>query len=154
MGQLIYLCAMDTEETEDFQPEKEKVAIYSKWAILGFSVFFFPLVGSILLMLNFRRVGNKTTGYLILLFGVVYSIAAGLILIKLMGLDIARVTPQKLVVNQSVLYYSKALDLLGGAVLAEYFFKKYFKGDNYASRSIFPPLLVMIAISFLLSSFV
>ena len=145
---------MDTEETDDFQPEKEKIAIYSKWTILGFSIFFAPFAGSILMMINFRRVGNKTAGYLILLFGIVYSIAAGVVLIKLLGLDITHVTQQKLVANQKVLYYSKALDLLGGAVLAEYFFKKYFKGDNYTSRSIFPPLLIMIAISFLLGSLV
>jgi len=143
---------MDTEEIEDFQPKKEKTAIYSKWAILGFSVFFSPFIGSILLMLNLRRIGNKTAGYLILVFGIVYIIAAEIVLIKLLGLDITHVTPQKLVANQQVLYYSKALDILGGAVLAEYFFKKYFKGDSYTSRSVFPPLLIIMAIFFLLSS--
>jgi hypothetical protein len=140
---------MDTEEPEDFLPEKEKVAIYSKWAILGFSVFFSPFVGCILLMLNFRRIGNKAAGYLILLFGIVYMITAEVVLIKLAGLDIAHITPEKLIANQKILYYSKALDILGGAILAEYFFKRYFKGDGYTSRSIFPPLLIMIAILFL-----
>lgn len=143
---------MDTEGAEDFQPEKEKVAIYSKWAILGFSIFFSPFVGSILLMLNLRRARNKTAGYLILVFGIVYIIAAEIVLIKLLGLDIAHLTPQKLVANRQVLYYSKALDILGGAILAEYFFKKYFNEDNYTSRSIFPALLIVLAISFLLGS--
>jgi len=145
---------MDTEEAEDFQPEKEQIAIYSKWAILGISIFFSPFIGSILLMLNLRRVGNKTAGYLILVFGIVYIIAAEIVLIKLLGLDIAHLTPQKLVANQKVLYYSKALDILGGAILAEYFFKKYFKDDNYTSRSIFPVLLIVLAISLLLGSIV
>lgn len=143
---------MDTEEIEDFQPEKEKTAIYSKWAILGFSVFFLPLVGSILLMLNFRSVGNKKAGYLALLFGIIYTLATGVLLIKLLGPDITQMTPQKLAANPQLPYYSKALDILGGAVLAEYFFKKYFKGDSYTSRSVFPPLLIIMAIFFLLSS--
>lgn len=145
---------MDTEEPGDFQPEKEKIAIYSKWAILGFSIFFSPLVGSILLMLNLRRTGNRSAGYLVLFFGLIYIIIDKIAALKLAGVDIANMTQQKLVSNNRMVYYSIAFDILGGAILTEYFFKKYLKSDNYTSRSIFPPLLIIIAIFFLLGSLV
>jgi hypothetical protein len=143
---------METEELEEQQPQSEKIAIYSKWAILGFSVFFSPFVGSILLMINLRRTGNKMAGYLVLLFGIVYIIAAEIVLVKAAGLDITSITPEKLLANHQILYYSKALDILGAAILSEYFFRRYFKDDNYTSRSIFPPLLIVFAVVFLLGS--
>lgn len=140
------------DEFENVQPEKEKVAIYSKWAIILFSVFFSPFVGSVLLMLNLRRMGNKSAGYIVLAFGVVYMFIAELVTVKLAGLDVTHINVQKLVGNQRVLYYSLALDVLGGAILTEFFFKRYIKGDNYANRSIFPALLIILAITFLLGS--
>lgn len=141
---------MENGEFENIQPEQEKIAIYSKWAILGFSVFFSPFVGSILLMLNLRRIGLKTQGYLVLVLAFVYAVAAAIVTIKLTGIDISHLTPEKLAANKQVLYYSKAFDLLGGAILAEYFFKRYFKGDNYVTRSAFPAFLIVMAIFFLL----
>lgn len=141
---------MDNSEFEDIQPEQEKAAIYSKWAILLFSVFFSPFVGSILLMLNLRRIGLKAQGFMIVISAFAYALAAELIVVKFAGLDILHLTPEKLLASKSVLYYSKALDILGGAILAEYFFKRYFKSDTYVTRSAFPAFLIVMAISFLL----
>ena len=141
---------MDNDEFEYIEPEQEKVAIYSKWAILGFSVFFSTFVGSILLMINLRRIGNKTTGYLILLFGIVFLTIQGYILATIAGPDMTVAKMQKLQSNNQIFYYITALNVLGGAILAEYFFRRYFRGDNYINRSAFPAFLVIIAISFLL----
>jgi|SRR3569833_2137214 len=147
--QFAYLCPMDNGEFEDVQSEQEKVAIYSKWAILLFSVFFSPFVGSILLMLNLRRIGNKSAGYIVLLFGIVYMGIVEFVTIKMAGMDLTHLTVDKLVANKQIVYYSAALDLLGGAILTEFFFKRYIKG-NYLSRSVFPILLIVMAVTFLL----
>ena len=140
---------MEFEEQEDLQPEKPPIAIYSKWAVLGFSAFFSPIVGSVLLMLNRRATGNKKAGYLVLFFGVVYMFIAGFVLLKMTGIPLTNMTPQKLVANPKVIYYSKALDILGGAILAEYYFRRYFQNDTYGSKSIWVPLLVMLLLNFI-----
>jgi hypothetical protein len=140
---------MESEENEDFQPESEKIAIYSKWAILGFSVFFSPVAGGILLMMNLRRIGKKAEGFLVLICGIVYNILVEIVLLKVLGMDIKKTAPQALLGNHQLIYYSLALYLLGGGVLAEIIFRRYFHADNYESRSIAVPLLILIGISLL-----
>jgi hypothetical protein len=139
---------MEFEEEEDVQPE-QPIAIYSKWAILGFSIFFSPVVGSVLLMLNLRAIGNKKAGYLMLLFGVAYMMIAAIVLLKVIDIPLTGITPEKLVANPKVIYYSKALDILGAAILAEYFFKRYFQNGTYESKSIWIPLMVVLLLNFL-----
>jgi hypothetical protein len=139
---------MEFEEQGDIEPEKP-IAIYSKWAILGFSVFFSPVVGSVLLMLNLRTIGNKRAGYMMLLFGVAYMVIAAIVLIKVIDIPLTGITPEKIVANPKIIYYSKALDILGAAILAEYFFKRYFQNGTYESKSIWIPLIVVLLLNFL-----
>ncbi|MFI5162906.1 MAG: hypothetical protein ACHQHN_16615 [Sphingobacteriales bacterium] len=139
---------MEFEEEDDQQPAPLPIAIYSKWAVLGFSVFS-PLVGCILIMLNLRAIGNKKTGYLVLVLGIVYMIAAEIILLKLLHIPVEGVTPQKLIANPKTLYYSKALDILGAAIFTEYFFRRYFQDGNYESKSVWVPLMLMLLFVFL-----
>jgi hypothetical protein len=141
---------MDNDEFENIQPEKERVAIYSKWAILGFSIFCSTLVGSILLMLNLRRTGQKNAGYAVLLFGIVFMIIQGLIITRFAGAALTPAAVEKLNENNKVFYYITALNVLGGAILTEYFFRKYLTGHHYATRSAFPVLFIVLAIGFLL----
>lgn len=143
---------MESEENEDFQPESEKIAIYSKWAILGFSVFFSPVAGGILLMMNLRRIGKKAEGFLVLIFGIGYKIITEIVLLRVSGLDIKKVTTQALMANHQLLYYSLALDILGAGILAEIIFRRYFRADNYESRSIWVPLLIFFGIYLLFGS--
>src|ERR1700761_5815406 len=60
-----------TEEQEHY-PEEQGVAIYSKLAILLFSIFFDPIIGGVLLMLNLRSVGYKREGTGVLLFSIAF----------------------------------------------------------------------------------
>ncbi|MBS1531974.1 MAG: hypothetical protein JSU01_16865 [Bacteroidetes bacterium] len=140
------------DEFENVQPENEKSAIYSKWAIILFSIFFSPFVGSVLLMLNLRRIGNKTAGYLVLVFGIAYVLVENIVIAKLTGGDIGRINLQKTQPNDKLLYYTAALNVFGGAVLVEYFFRRHFKPNSYITRSALPALIIVIAISFLLVS--
>ncbi len=144
---------MEFEEEEDIQPEKP-IAIYSKWAILGFSIFFSPVVGSVLLMLNLRTIGNKRAGYLVLLFGVAYMVIAAIVLLKVIDIPLIGITAEKLMANPKIIYYSKAMDILGAAILAEYFFKRYFQNGTYESKSIWIPLLLLLLLRFLLGGLI
>src|SRR5437879_5605732 len=69
---ILSLC-MEMQETDGQQPEEHGVTIYSKLAVLLFSVFFSPVVGAILLMLNLRSVGYKREGTMILFFAIGYQ---------------------------------------------------------------------------------
>jgi hypothetical protein len=140
---------MEFEEEEDQQPVTPPIAIYSKWAVLGFAIFFSPLVGCILLMLNLRAIGNKRAGYLVLVLGVAYMIIADTVLLKLLGIPLASFTPQKLISNPKTIYYSKALDILGGAIFVEYVFRRYFQDGDYETKSIWIPLMIMLLFVFL-----
>jgi len=141
---------MEFEEQEDLQPEKPPIAIYSKWAVLGFSIFFSTVVGSILLMLNLRAIGNKRAGYIVLLFGIAYKVITGILLGLIIPPPKVSATMQEILSNPKLIYYSLAVDLLGAAILTEYFFKKYIPANNgYERKGIGIPLLVIFALSFL-----
>ncbi len=74
---------METQETPEIdeqQPEEHGVAIYSKLAILLFSIIFdTPLIGGILLMLNLRSVGYKKEGTRVLLIVILYQFMSGIV---------------------------------------------------------------------------
>ncbi len=140
---------MEFEKQEDLQPEKPPIAIYSKWAVLGFSIFFSTVVGSILLMLNLRGTGNKRAGYIVLLFGIAYKVVTGLLLGYIIPTPKVNATMQEILSNPKLIYYSLAVDILGAAILTEYFFKKYIPANNnYERKGIGMPLLVIFALSF------
>lgn len=144
----------ETQEENEIHPEKPVVAIYSKWAILGFSIFSSPLVGSILLMLNLRWTGRKTTGYMILLFGLAYNFMATIALSYLIPKPKGNANMQQILSNPKAIAYTLAFYVLGGAVLTEAFFKKYFPINDYQRRSIIAPLLILILLSLLLSGLI
>jgi hypothetical protein len=141
---------MEFEEQEDIQPEKP-IAIYSKWAILGFSIFFSTIVGSILLMLNLRSLGNKRAGYVVLFFGLAYKVVTGLLLGFIIPAPKANATIQEIFSNPKLIYYSLAVDVLGAAILTEYFFKRYIPDNNsYERKGIGMPLLVIFMLTLLI----
>ena len=139
---------MEPQETDEQQPQEPVVAIYSKWAILLFSIFFSPFVGAILLMLNLRSVGRKREGTGILLLAIVYQLLSRVIL-SIVFKDIPiGTTPQELLSNTRFFAYSLIPDILGGGLLSEYFFKKHFPDDrNYEYKSILGPLLIVLLLS-------
>jgi hypothetical protein len=144
---------MEFQDTEEQQPEKQEIAIYSKWAILLFSIFFMPLFGSILLMINLRSIGYKRQGTGVILFAILYQLLAGIIIRRITNLPL-NITPNELLHNAQFIkfsIYSLVAQIIGGGILAEYFFKKYFPDDNYQYKSAWRPLAIIIIISLVIS---
>lgn len=138
---------MENEESERDQPTENGVAIYSKTAILWFSIFFSPIVGGILLMLNLRSIGYKKEGSMVLYFSIAYRILSVVVLnyfVKMPQINVSNPDFHALI---KPFTYSLALDIIGGGILAEYFFKKYFPDNDYERKSIARPLIIVILIA-------
>jgi len=151
---MIVSLRMDFQDTDDQQPEQQQIAIYSKWAILAFSIFFSPLIGGILLMINLRSVGFKRPATGILLFSIAYQFVSAAVVVNILKLP-ANITPQELINNTRLLIsfmaYSLVAQIIGGGILAEYFYKKYFPADNYKYKSVWRPLAVILIISLVIN---
>ncbi|QKJ31454.1 hypothetical protein HQ865_17330 [Mucilaginibacter mali] len=124
------------EQPEDIQDEDEQegaVELYSKWPIRLFSLFFSPIFGGILLMINLRKVGYKQAGTRVLLFSIAYTFATA-ILLGGMGIT-GGIIP--IVFN-----------LMGGVILSDYYYKKYFPDDDYYPRPVWGALAVALLVYF------
>jgi hypothetical protein len=145
---------METQETpetdEQEQPEEKGIAIYSKLAILLFSVIFDPIVGGILLMLNLRSVGFKKEGTSILLFSIGYYFISGFLISYIANILRIPLTMETLLKNPDpkIIVSILVLRIIGGGILAEYYFKKYFPEDDYEHKSVWRPLIIILLISF------
>lgn len=118
-----------TEPEEQFeeQPDEngeEPVDIYSKRAILWFSILFNTIFGGALLMQNLRDVGYKKEANKIIGFSVAYYIIPAFIL-GVMQLNIAIYFFAVLLINIS-----------GGLILTQYFFPMYFPDDDYYPKDV------------------
>ncbi len=139
---------MEFEESDQQPPEEQSVAIYSKWAILLFSIFFSPFIGAVLLMLNLRSVGRKREGTGILLLAIAYQLVSRVILSILFKDMLTGNSPRELLGNTRFFAYSLIPDIIGGGLLSEYFFKKYFPDNrHYEYKSIIGPLLIVLLLS-------
>ena len=147
---------MDFQDTDEQQPEQQDIAIYSKWAILGFSIFFGSFIGGILLMINLRSVGFKIQATRVLLFSLAYQFAATIVVGSVVKLP-PNITPMELIHNTpfviSLIVYSLIAQIIGGGILAEYFYKKYFTADHYKYKSVWRPLAVMLIITLAINLF-
>lgn len=142
---------METQETpeldeQDQQPEEHGVAIYSKLAILLFSIFFDPIVGGVLLMLNLRSIGYKKEGTTVLLFSIAYYFVSGFLVSYMASALGITLTMENLLKNPKIIVTLLVMKIIGGGILAEYFFKKYFPHDDYEHKSIWGALLITILV--------
>ena len=149
---MILSLRMDFQDTDEQQPEQQEIAIYSKWVILGFSIFVSPLIGAILLMINLRSVGFKRQATNVLLFTIAYLFLASMIIGSVLKLP-PNITMAELTRYKPFIIYSLVAQVIGGGILAEYFFKKYFPGDNYKSKSVRSLVAVFFIIMLALNLF-
>ena len=150
---------METQETpetdeQEQQPEEKGVAIYSKLAILLFSIFFAPLIGGILLMLNLRSVGYKKEGNIVLLFSIAYYFISSILINYIANVLRIPLTEQAMLQNPKIIVSMIIMNIIGGGILAEYFFKKYFPHDDYEHKSIWRALLITLLVLIPLSMLV
>lgn len=135
-----------TEPEEKFDengedPEQDDaVEIYSKNAIRGFSIFFSTIFGGALLYQNLKNAGYKKASYTVLGFSVAYTL-----LTIILSNFIPRTpgSPFALVCN-----------LIGGLILSEYFFPKYFPENDYYPKPIWNALGISILICVILFTFI
>ncbi len=125
--------AQPAENNQDYDVE-----IYSRSAIWGFSIFFSTIFGGILLMLNLKAAGHKKAGNQVLLFSVAYLLLSSLLL------DALGANP----------YIALVFNMIGAAILTQYFFNKYFPETDYYPKSIAIPLLVSLLICIPIGLFV
>lgn len=99
--------------------------LYSKGAITGFSIFFSPIFGAVLLASNVEDSGNK---WIVIIFGLICTGVMMPILI---------IVPLALPLNA-----------LGGAILTSYFWNKYIGvTTKYRAKSVLGPLIISIVIT-------
>jgi ABC-type phosphate/phosphonate transport system permease subunit len=109
-----------------------KPKIYSKGAILGFSIFFTPLAGAILLRQNLKDIGDRRNANSILIIGISLTVAI-LIIVNLITKPVPSLTT--------------FLNILGALYFNDRF-KKYFPADkDFEKKKIWKPLLIWIAIA-------
>jgi hypothetical protein len=117
---------------------EEEVSLYSRSAVFGFSIFFSTIFGSILLMINLRRLGETKKGFEILFIGLAYAILSS-VLVDLAGTS---------------LILSLALNLLGGYLMSTYFWGKYIGLEySHEKKSIAIPLILGVVLSLLATQY-
>ena len=106
-------------------------AFYSKTLILVFAILFSTIFAAVLLIINLRRLGKKKEGMWVLLFAIAYMVAtAGLI--ATLNVDAG---------------YSLIANVIGAAILNEYFWNKYIDSDlEYKRKGWMQPILIALAI--------
>lgn len=112
--------------------EEKLPKIYSKKAILGFSIFLSTLFGGVLLFQNLLNVNKKKEAYTVLGISIVITILTAVIVN----------IPEKPI---SALAY--VCGLAGGMLLSDYFVPKYFPNETeYPKKPIWKPLIIGIII--------
>jgi len=113
--------------------ESKLPKIYSKKAILGFSIFFSTLFGGVLLYKNLIEAKKKTEAYIVLGVSILLTFIA-------IFLGTLQENPKS--------SYAYLCGLIGGSILAYYFFPKYFPNEEqYEKKPIWIPLIIGIAIT-------
>jgi hypothetical protein len=136
------------ELEENNVPEEsgnDYVEIYSKRAIFWFSVLGMPLIGGVLLVMNLWAAGFKKAAYVVGIFSILYTAFSDISVSEYLvhyKVDLKTYNNNLLVLS----LLSIALNVTGGLILSEYFFKKYFPEDDYYPKSIANPLIITIII--------
>lgn len=124
-----------TEETTAEKNPADLPKIYSKTAILCFSIFFWNLAGGLLLAINLFKLKKSNEALKVLLFSIVFSVAE-------YYLGVSEDVPLMAI----VLFH-----LIGAAILAQYFYSKYIPDyKSHLNKKIWFPLTVCILLMILL----
>src|SRR6056297_2952072 len=121
------------QENTDFEIENSTLngeeavpELYSKTVILLFSILFSPIFSAVLLMSNLKSLGKPKARIQVLLFAVLYLIATAIVL------QVFKLPPNLTFVA----------NVIGAAVLNEYFWNKHIGDINYEKKSWIKPMLI------------
>ncbi|MFZ4928713.1 hypothetical protein [Chryseobacterium sp. Mn2064] len=113
--------------------EEKLPKIYSKKAILGFSIFMSTIFGGVLLYQNLIDINKKKEAYTVLGISIAITILTGVIV--------------NIPENPST-SLSYICGLGGGFLLAYYFMPKYFPNEEqYPTKAIWKPLIIAVIIA-------
>ena len=129
----------NTESNKSPFEELEVPVLYSKNAILGFTIFFSTIFGAVLLMQNLKQMNKPKVRNQVLIFGLVYTLCSTILLNYL---------PKSI-------FTTLILNVIGYAVLTEYFWNthlgKYLVHQNKQIWKILGiSMLIVFALIFLL----
>jgi hypothetical protein len=143
---------MDFDDNNGFDNQQEDaVEIYSRNAVLGFSILFDPLIGSILLIINLWVVGYKKAIIQVVVFTILFETVlttfeywyAGKYQLDSPG------TPTAII----FVVVCKLLQVAGGIGLLQLFYKKYFPEKDYYPRNVILPLLISFFVILLMARY-
>lgn len=112
-------------------PQAAEKPIYSKWAVLGFCIFFSPIFGGFMLRANLRGIQKNTEGNILLLVSILMAFLTAMLASTPFGGS-----------GTTIL-----ANFLQGALLVEFTFKRYFlHADELPKKSILPVLSTSLLI--------
>ena len=121
-----------TVNNENPFEEFEQPNLYSKKAILGFTLFFSTIFGVVLLMYNLKVMNKHKARTQVLVFGILYIV---------LSYTLLEVLPK-------IYFITLIFNFIGYAILVEYFWNKYLGKDlQYEKKSVTKPLLISLAIT-------
>jgi hypothetical protein len=117
------------EKNESVFEEFEKPILYSKKAVQGFTIFFGPLFGAVLLMFNLKAVNKSKARMQVLVFGIGYT------LLSFVGLSYL----------PKMFFITLIFNVIGYVVLVEYFWNQNLgKELQYTTKEITKPLIISL----------
>ena len=102
-------------------------------------------------MLNLRSVGYKAKGTIVLFFAIAYQLISSVALNYIAQTLHLSPTDPAMLQNPKIITALFIMNIIGGGILAEYFFKKDFPDDDYEHKSIWKALLIALCIGIPLS---
>ncbi|MDN3580383.1 hypothetical protein [Mucilaginibacter flavus] len=151
---------MEFEEYKQEEPEEDYVDIYSKRAIIGFSVFFNVLFGGAFLVINMYNAGYKKEIGRVISFSffyyflTMYLVALAGIRIDPKVLDLAAKgtqSPADTLRLLSVVVLTLSINFLGGFLLTRIFYNKYFPDNDYYPKPVGRAILICLLVSLIFS---
>ncbi|MGY5353483.1 hypothetical protein [Wenyingzhuangia sp. IMCC45467] len=124
--------SIKTENEEVIENLKNLPELYSKRAIIIFSILFTPLVGSILMFKNLKKVENTPGQFLVILYGIFYNKLSFWIIKYL---------------NLNFFSYLFVMNVIGAVILAVFIWKILIGNDfQYSKKSNKSPFLIILGV--------
>jgi hypothetical protein len=120
----------ELSESEQVVFDEKVVPLYSKSALLGFSLFFSPISAGILLAMNLKRLKKKGI-FQVMIFSIIFSVFQGYVSMS--------VEPGSMI--------TILVNIAGALIMSELLWNQFIgKGYPYIRRSILIPLIIAVAI--------
>lgn len=122
-----------TQYDEQMDTMDSDLKIYSKRAIIGFTLFFSTIFGAVLMMQNLKDIGRKKEANLLLLLSILYTVIT-IVIVNI---------PER--PNTFLTYLC---NFVGAMILIEFIYKKYFPVEEaFEKKEIWKPLIISLLIT-------